>query len=210
MKKILLLSIGLLSLQLSAQSIKLTIQPNSIKVQNDSLYFKYKIQNNSDTIFVLYNVGLVDFVLNPMLEDNLDFDSILSNHLSLTAFIYDKNDNLPTKFRTTTWPFRDPRKPVKLTYEEKISSFHGKYILLKKRESIEYERRLYIANIGLEKGPCKFQLVYYSLDHQNTQEYKKYVKAKKQNIRLKNSFMFEGKLKSNVCSFENPYVKRDD
>jgi len=77
MKKIILLSIGLLSLQLSAQNIKLTIQPNSVKVQNDSLYFRYRIQNNSDTVFVLYNMGLVQLMaIPPELRDNFNVDSI--------------------------------------------------------------------------------------------------------------------------------------
>jgi len=199
-----------LTLFLSAQNIELTILPQSVKVQNDSLCFRYKIQNICDTVFVLYNIGLVNYMVNPRLEVNLDIDSILSNDLSLVALIYDKNGNLPTKLWVTMPPFREPNKPVKLTYEEIMSSYHGKYIVLKQGESIEYDRRLNVAKMGLEKGTCTFQLVYFSVGHQNKQEYKKYLKSKNQDIRLKNSVMFEGKVKSNVCFFENLYAKRDD
>jgi len=200
-----------LSLHLTAQNVKLTILPNSIKVQNDSLYFKYRIQNNSDTVFVLYNVGLVKTMAILELEDNPPkIENIRPNFQVLAAFIYDKSGKIPTKMRSTMPPFRPPGSNIKQTYEEFISSFHGKNVVLKKAESIEYDRRLYIADIGLEKGVCEFQLVYYSLDYQNTQEFKQYLKEKNQNIRLKNSFMFDGKLISNVCIFENPYVKCDD
>ena len=204
-----LLFMSFLSLYLPAQDIELSILPHSIRVQNDSLYFRYKIHNNSDTIFVFYNLGFVELVLNMEKKDN-PTGKIRTDYPALTAFIYDKDGKLPTKIRSSTWPFRYPGNPVKLTYDEIISSYHGKYIALKQGESIEYERRLYIADIGLEKGLCELQLVYYSINHQNTQEYKQYLKAKNQDIRLKNRFMFEGVVRSFMYLFKNPYIKRDD
>jgi len=119
MKKLIILSIGLLCLQLSAQNVELTIAPNSIKVQDDYLYFRYRIQNNSDTAFVLYdagsnvdiatsekqyNAGMVDVETDEKWEnwDHLSL-STNANVIGLSGFIYDEKGN----FRPRTYSIRN-------------------------------------------------------------------------------------------------------
>ena len=144
MKKLIILSVGLLCLQLSAQNIELTIAPNSIKVQNDYLYFRYRIQNNGDTAVVLYdtginvdiatsekqyNAGMIDAATDEKWYD-LDLSplSMNANIVGLSVFIYDKNGNF--RPRTYSMRFRDSWPVI---YDEDSS---GKEIF----EPIEIER----------------------------------------------------------------------
>ena len=188
-----MLSIGLLSLQLSAQNIELTILPYSVRVQNDSLYFIYRIQNNSDTIFALYNVRIVDFAEYE--------DEYYEYAPRLAAFIYDKKDELRLQRWVKMPPFQDPSKPIVRTYEDSISSLsYGKYIVLNSGKSVEYDRRIYIGSFELEKGTYKFQLRYFSSDYYQ----RLYIRAKKNDIQLKNSLLFEEEIKSNIEHFFYP------
>ena len=200
MRKIVLLSISLLSLQLSAQDIQLTILQKSVKVKNDSLYFRYRIQNNSDTVFAFYNVRSIDFVW----FHEEEYHEYLAPRF--VALIYDKNDVFLLQKWQSMPPF-NPIEPIKRTYEDSIHSLsYGKYIVLNPGQAVEYDRRLYIENFELEKSTYKFQLRYFSSDYYK----QRYINAKKKDIRLKNSLMFEGEVRSNFCFFEYPYVKRDD
>jgi len=196
MKKIVLFSIGILSLQLSAQNIKLTLLQNSIKIHNDSLYFKYRIQNNSDTILILYNVGMVDVAMS---EKSVDVPMYVT-YAGLSIFIYNKNDEFQPRKWFTTGPFKDPREPIKQTYEDSIRTISsGKYIVLKQTKVVEYDRRVSLEYTDLEKGIYKVLLKYgFSFDYYK----EKYIKTKAKDPRLKNSVLFEGEISSNICSFK--------
>ena len=115
MKKLITLSIVLLSLQLSAQNIELTIMQNSIKVQGDYLYFKYRLQNNSDTAFIFYDAGMVDVASS----EETDIRSMNANTAGFSCFIYDENGN----FRPQTFighrSYRPPGLPMR--YEDSIN-----------------------------------------------------------------------------------------
>jgi len=208
MKKIILLIIGLLSLQLSAQNIELAILPKSVKVKNDSLYFRYRIQNNSDTIFILYNVRVVDVA-----TEEMPFDNVMNENPNFKfaprffIFFYDKNEVFQPKNIIRTRGF-NPSEPIIKTYEDSIHSIsYGKYIVLNPGKYVEYDIKIsFENNIKLNKGTYKFRLGYFSCD-----KYKQlYLKAKKQDGRLKNSVLFEGEIKSKMCTFEYPYDKRKE
>ena len=186
-----MLSIGLLTLQLSAQNIELTILPRSVKVQNDSLYFRYRIQNNSDSTFVFYNVRIFDFATHE--EEYYEYAPRFG------TFIYDKNNELRLQVWERTRRFQPSGKPITRTYEDSISSLsYGKYIVLTPGKAVEYDRRLCIENFELEKGTYKFQLRYFSSDYYR----QVYTKAKGKDIRLKNSLLFEGEIRSNIYLFK--------
>ena len=200
MKKLIILSIVLLSLQLSAQNVELTIEPNSIKVQDDYLYFKYRLQNNSDTSFVFYDVGMVDVATS---EDPYIWN-MYANRSGLSCFIYDENG----KFRPRTFTgVRDNfnvYKPIVETYEDSIRRIYsGKYIILNQGDFVEYEMRLiiiedYVEYIKLEKGTYKFKLKYgFSLDNYRQQ----YLRARQINDIL---FLFDGEIWSDFYLFEYP------
>jgi len=157
---------------------------NSVKAKNDSLYFRYRIQNKSDTVFVFYNVDIIGVALN--------FNGEIINpfQTNFIAFIYDKENNLPS----TMWANTRHR-----TYEEDsiYYSYLNKYIVLKPGEAVEYDSKMLIGNYGLKKGMYKFQLKYFCSDYYK----QKYARDRRKYNLLKNSFLFEGEAKSNECSF---------
>jgi len=195
MKKLILLIISLLSFQLSAQSVQFTILSNSIKVKKDSLYFKYRIQNNSDTSFVFYDIRLLK-IAHVAVDEKFP---------GLFVHIYNENNEfLPTPW--TTGPFRLPNAPQ--TYEDSIRSIYGgKYIVLTKEKVVEYDGRVRIGEIvwedeivALKEGVYKFQLEFLASDYDK----ERFTKAKKKNSSLQNCFLFEERIRSNVCYFSYP------
>lgn len=178
------------------RDVELTILLNSVRAENDSLYFRYRIQNNSDTTFVFYNTGIVDFVE----IDGFEEEEYKYYARGLTMFIYDKNG----EYQSPTWvrflPFQDPTKPAVLSYEERIDSlFYGKYVMLPPGKSVEYDRHNFMDICELEKGIYNLQLRYYSSSDRYEQQY---ANAREKNARIKNSILFEGEIRSNFCSFE--------
>lgn len=200
---IIILNIVFFSVHLVAQEIELTILPHSVNMQNDSLYFRYRIQNISDTILVLYNVRSFEVA-----DDENPFDDILTENSKfkysprLFLFIYNKRREFQPKDFFVMMKYQDPRKPIIKTYEDSIHSIsEGKYIVLKQGESIEYDRMIPLGeNIRLPKGSYEFQIGYFSSGYFR----QRYAKAKKKDNRLKNSMMFEGEVRSNFCVFEFP------
>lgn len=173
--------------QSQAQHLHLNIVENSIKIKNDSLYFKYKFQNKSNSTLVLYNTrygGLdaagIEYII-------LKTDSINVIPLPRVLIdIYDHNNELPKLYFPPTR--HNSRQPV---YDI------GKYIVFKPNESKEYKFTQVLWPSRFSKGEYKLQLVYFS------NKYYKYnfLNAKKKDIRLKNSMMFMGILKSNTVKF---------
>lgn len=188
----------------NARNIELTILPQYTKVQNDSLYFKYRMQNNSDTVFVFYNVGMVDFIIF-----GEDEDDYYKYDPRLTMFIYNKNNEFQSKKWGKELSFKDPgtpREPMPYGDSIQILSF-GKHIVLNPRESIEYCRQLYVKNFELEKGIYQFQLRYWASSGSYRE---RYTKDQKKNNRLKNSVLFEGEIRSNFCSFDIGETKQKE
>jgi len=229
MKKLITLIIWLLSLQLSAQNVELTILPNSVKVQNDSLYFRYRIENKSDTAFIFYDAGMVDVATSEkQIDSKIDFDVLpthtKANTAGLSCFIYDENG----RFRPRTFiGLRHIFIPIIRTYEDNINYFYseytpepivrsyedsiyfiysGKYIVLNSGEFVEHERRLDISkrDMGekLEKGTYKFRLKYGFFSDYYRVEY--YARTRQTDASLKGSFLFEGEIWSDFYLFEYP------
>ena len=220
MKKLIILIIGLLSLQLSAQNIELTIVPNSIKVHDNHLYFRYRIQNNSGKSFVLYDAGLVDVATS---EEQYDWNMYAASGAGLSCFIYDKNGNFrPRNFTGLRdyWPIAEELlcgdsiviviiKPVERTYQDSIIDLYfRKDIILNPGEFVEYDRKLDIGKNEikydrLEKGTYKFKLKYgFFSDFYR----KEYISSRELNTppSLKNTLLFEGEIWSEFYSFEYP------
>lgn len=42
--------------------LELVVFPQSIRIQNDSLYFRYGLQNHTDTSFTVYNLGYIGYI----------------------------------------------------------------------------------------------------------------------------------------------------
>jgi len=89
MRVIILLSITFFTVQSFAQKIQLTILSNSIKVESDSLFFRYRIQNTSDTTFVLYNSR----VLNVSIDENPFKETMneISIYPTVESFVVDED-----------------------------------------------------------------------------------------------------------------------
>ncbi|HEY5588335.1 MAG TPA: hypothetical protein VIK86_05190 [Candidatus Paceibacterota bacterium] len=173
--------------QSQAQHLHLSIVENSIRVKNDSLYFKYKFQNNSDSTLVLYNTRHVWLDAAWIEKINLHADSYKITPLPCVLIdIYNHNNELPKLYFPPTR--HNSRQPV---YDI------GKYIVFKPKESKEYEYTQALWPSRFNKGEYKLQLVYFSNKY-----YKyKFINAKKKDKRLKNSVMFRGVIKSNNVKF---------
>ena len=44
-----------------APGLELGVFPQSIRIQNDSLYFRYGLRNHTDTSFTVYNLGYIGY-----------------------------------------------------------------------------------------------------------------------------------------------------
>lgn len=178
-------------LQANAQQLHLFIVENSVKVKDDSVYFKYKFQNNSNSTLVLYNTrhGWLDAA--GIEKINLQADSYKITPLPCVLIdIYNHNNELPKLYFPSTG--HNSRQPV---YDI------GKYIVFKSNESKEYKFTQALWPSRFNKGEYKLQLVYFSNKYYKYQ----FLNAKKKDNRLKKSVMFMGVVKSNIVKFHyNP------
>ena len=226
--------------QLSAQNISITLYQNSIKLQNDTLFFKYSIQNNSDSTIVLFNTDINHNINNLNLD--LLADTVLSkSFLSRLSALITKEGSYPPrrtgsasnwsilvdsiKVRNNDFYFLEKEyvyEPSKEEYfyessEESVDRPKEKYIVLFPYSHEEFSDNLslrdtiwashdtkrlgyYFYSIELTKGVHEFQLYYFSSKYFE----RDYINAKRRDIRLKDSFMFEGIIESNVCYFTYP------
>jgi len=204
MKKLIILSIGLLSLQLSAQNVELTILSNSIKMQDNYLHFRYRIKNNSDTAFVLYNTGIVDVATS---EEPNDWNMYANDSGSgLSCFIYDENDIFLPRTFIGHRSYISPFEPIR--YEDSIIFIsYRKYTILNPGSFVEYDRRLDIEKLimgaELEKGIYKFKLKYVFFSDYFREQYL-IAKGKNEDLRNKNYILFEGEIWSDFYIFEYP------
>lgn len=182
MKWIVLAFVSILFYEVQAQSVCLHLLENSIKMKNDTLFFKFKIQNNGTETLVFYNLNYT--------ENGTSFfiDSALKKGIpGLLVDVMNANNELPSIIRTRTMP-------LELL---KNLSLRDKYHIIKPNTTKEYDVALDIWPIYLQKGVHKIQLRYYS----NNCYVNYFKKAKKTDINLKNSIMFKGIIRSNIITY---------
>lgn len=188
MKWIVLAFVSIFFCEVQAQSVCLHLLEKSIEVKDDTLYFKFKIQNNGTETLVFYNLN------SP--ENGMSFftDSKLKKGIpGLLVDVMNANNELPSIMRTQTMPFGGPE----MLLDSMEWSLIDKYHIIKPNETKEYDVALDIWPIYLQKGIHKIQLRYYSNNYYN----KSFRKAQKTDIYLKNSIMFKGILRSNIIMY---------
>jgi len=210
MKKLTLSSIiSLVCLFGFSQNVEITLYQNSIKLCNDTLYFKYQIENKSDSILVLYNLESVSVKLKAEYTDSQDFYE--GAWPGFKVIITDSNDEYPTTvmsidgFRPpeTSIPPSPPSPPIKYTVlQPHQNTIYDNILIIRNEELLndslfEVEKGIHSF---LQKGIHKFQLEYFS----GPAFRKRFNKDKQRDNSLKNSVMFEGIIKSNVCTFTYP------
>ena len=155
--------------QTNAQQLHLIIVENSIKIKNDSVYFKYKFQNKSNSSLVLYNTrygGLDPFGVENIVSQP---DSTKVTPLPRVLIdIYNHNNELPKLyFPATEHNSRQPDYGI------------DKYTVLKPNESREYEFTQALWPSRFDKGEYKLHLVYFSNKYYKNQ----FLNAKKKDNR---------------------------
>jgi len=167
-----------------SQNVSLVIVENSIKVCNDSLYFKLRLHNLDSVPFAFYNLYLspgFNFITG---FEEVNKDSIMP---SLLVNVYDKTGKLPKKLRVHTGPIDTTGSWAWETYN-----------IIKPNESLDIDCKLYLWHINLKKGRYKLQIQYLS----NEIYYKEdFLNEKQRKPTLINCRMFEGILKSNTEIF---------
>ncbi|MDD4922206.1 MAG: hypothetical protein PHS30_06985 [Bacteroidales bacterium] len=189
MKWIALAFVSLFSCNVQAQNLCLHLLESSIELRADTLYFKFRIQNNGTETWALHNLHCADFGWIYLTDKRLR-----EWRPSLLVDVMDANNVLPSKIRSRTLPFRGPGEIDSTDYS---SCFDGKFCILRPNEVKEYNATLCIWPINIQKGIHKIQLRYFSNNY-----YKKtFRKAKKTDINLANSMMYKGILRSNIITY---------
>lgn len=96
------------SLSSFSQDVTMTLFQNSIKLQNDSLYLRYRIQNNTDTLFALYRLYTI-FIELDWGEDDQN-NEYSSSRPGISAFVKDENDELLNSMTCIMEGYRPPRE----------------------------------------------------------------------------------------------------
>ena len=216
MKKLTLLFIGFLVCLLGfSQNIEITLYQNSLKMCNDTLYFTYRIENKSDSIIVLYEIECISLKGDYEYLNSEEFYEGAWPRLWTT--IIDSNN----KYAKTGRRIKMPPSPIPpdTTPRPHRPSTPIKYLILQPFQSVEQNKFLTLHSMKLmddslffsqvepnvpynfvTNGIQKFQLEYFS----GPAFRNRFRKDKQRDSRLKNSVMFEGVVKSNVCIFSYP------
>lgn len=184
MKWIALAFVSIFFYEVQAQKVCLLLLENSIKMKDDTLYFKFKIQNNSVDTIVFYNLNYLDNGFTIFNDPLLKTKKIIPR---LLVDIFNENNQLPRAIRTRTGP-KDFLE---------FSSIIDKYYIFKPNETREYDVALDVWPISLQKGEHKIQLRFFS----NSYYDKSFRKAQKTDISLRNSVLFKGILRSNMITY---------
>ncbi len=171
---------GMLFIQLQAQNVSLNIIENTVKVNNDTISFKFIVKNNDTTTLVFYNLD--DAELGASF---LDTDTLSKTRIpGLFVNIMNKMNKLPSKMSG------------KLGGEIIINDKYNQSHIIKPYESKEYNVVIDYTPIYLKKRTYKLQLKYYSNDY-----YKKdFEKMKNLDAEMKNYILYKGIIKSNIVS----------
>jgi len=197
-----------------SQNVEITLYQNSLKMRNDTLYFTYKIENKSDSIIVLYEIESVSVKLTDEdIPQEKYYDIARPRFL---AKITGENNEYPSTILRSI--MRDHFPPDTLPPSPQHPSVSPiKYIVLQPHQNVEHDNILILNSMELFNDPLfepkegipytflsneiyKFQLEYFS----GPAFRKRFNKDKQWDSRLKNSIMFEGIVKSNVCTFSYP------
>lgn len=169
--------------------------PQSIRIRNDSLYFRYGLRNHTDTSFTVYNLGYIGYIWH------WQSFSYLPN-MGVILLLYDQKHQIRFNARGSSLRFRDPTRPP--SFEEyRYTHYLDKYIVLSPGETIEYDWQEYLEDFDLEKGSYSFQLRYVvpAPTDNKYNPLNRYEKAWRKNPRLKNTALFRSELNSRFYSF---------
>lgn len=170
------------------KGVTLEILSSTVQLKNDTLYFNYKVSNNSSRNLFFYHLQLLSYSL----ELNIDTENIFPK---CNIIILDRNGNVPTLIARTGGVKK---------YEPTEYSLNS-FIMMQSNNSQLFERRFYIGDLVLNAGEYKFILQYYS--PHNEYYLMRFKDKQKKTVNLKNYELFEGVLKSNTCSF---FVKENE
>ncbi|NOU45788.1 MAG: hypothetical protein HOO86_01855 [Bacteroidales bacterium] len=169
-------------IQSQDQELSLMIKANDIHVKNDTLYLKYDLYNKSKDKLVFYNINCAEFASERLT------DSLLKIRTPLILInVYNDTKQLPDKIRSRTGP-KDFSKYLTII---------NQYTIVGANEKMEFDIAVDVWPINLKKGKYKIQLKYYSNNYYD----RSFNEANKTDNRIKNSLMFKGILKSNICTF---------
>lgn len=175
--------------------LELIVFPQSIRIRNDSLYFRYGLRNHTDTSFTVYNLGYIGYIWH------WQSFSYLPN-MGVILLLYDQKHQIRFNARGSSLRFRDPTRPP--SFEEyRYTHYLDKYIVLSPGETIEYDWQEYLGDFDLEKGSYSFQLRYVvpAPTDNKYNPLNRYEKAWRKNPRLKNTALFRSELNSRFYSF---------
>jgi hypothetical protein len=173
------------SAKMSAQKVSLRLVGNSIKVSNDTLYFKLKLYNRDSVPFAFYNLYTTPGIDSD--TKRFDNENIVSIIPWLLVSVYDKSGKLPKKIRAQTGS-------IDTTWSRGLDAYN----VIRPNESIDIDCVECLWPINLKKGRYKLQIKYLS----NKSYYKEdFLKEKKVKPNLINCKMFIGVLKSNSEMF---------
>lgn len=175
--------------------LELVVFPQSIRIQNDSLYFRYGLQNHTDTSFTVYNLGYIGYIRH------WQSFSYLPN-MGVILLLYDQKHQIHFNARGSSLRYRDPTRPP--SFEEyRYTHCLDKYIVLSPGETIEYHWQEYLGDFDLEKGSYTFQLRYVvpAPTDNKYSPLNRYERAWRKNPWLKNTTLFRSELNSRFYSF---------
>lgn len=178
-----------------APGLELVVFPQSIRIQNDSLYFRYGLRNHTDTTFTVYNLGYIGYIWHWQSFSYMP-------DMGVILLLYDQKHQIRFNARGSSLRFRDPPRPP--SFEEyRYTHCLDKYIVLSPGETIEYHWQEYLGDFDLEKGSYSFQLRYVvpAPTDNKYSPLNRYEKAWRKNPRLKNTALFRSELNSRFYSF---------
>lgn len=173
----------------SAQDIKanqkdvtLEMLCSTIRIESDTLYFNYKVINNSSRNLFFYHLQLLSYSLELTIDPQYNFPKC-------NVIITDRNESIPSLIGRTGGQKK---------YEPAEYSLNS-FVMIESNNSQLFKRGFYIGDLVLNPGEYKFRLQYYS--PYNQYYLTRFKKKKEQTVSLKNYDLFEGVLESNRCSF---------
>lgn len=132
--------------------LELIVFPQSIRIRNDSLYFRYGLRNHTDTTFTVYNLGYIGYIWHWQSFSYLP-------DMGGNILLYDQKHQIRFNALGSSLRYRDPTRPPSFEEYRYDHCLH-KYIVLSPGETIEYHWQEYLGDFDLEKGSYTFRLRY--------------------------------------------------
>ena len=159
--------------------IEIWLNP-AVKVRKDTLFFSYKLINNTSKNLLFYHIQAFSIKLESYTTD--------SDYPKCNILIYDSNHKLPETYTVDTGP-----REVNKNYAPYA------YVLLRAGESRTFNQKEYIGNYHLLGKSFEFKLKY--LSPYNKVFINQFKKMQARNPKLKEYERFEGIIESNQTSF---------